>query len=143
MIVTASLAAAGTVTFKLINRCSRRDTPMSMESASEVDEEELVINEEVQEMMKLKQEELKTQCRLRGLTVGGNKRDLATRLLNYESTPDKPTAKQLATVARLEQKLGLKPSPKSLTSKAEASKRIQSLSSTIRKDPRTGQAKGS
>lgn len=90
--------------------------------------EEQVESDEVKiaKLMKLKQEELKQACATRGLAIGGNKTELAQRLL---AAPEvlKPTAKQLTYIARLEKKKGIATNPDAQLCRGIASRWIEEL----------------
>ena len=91
------------------------------------------ISDEVfNQMRRLTCEQLKQQCRIRGLKVGGLKDELIKRLLAESATAEKPTRAQLETIAKLEIRLGTPAHPDNFMSKQSASKRIESLQQLLK-----------
>ena len=86
-----------------------------------------VSQDDIDALLRNKQDVLKEQCRLRGLKVGGNKTQLAVRFLTEVAKPAAPSAAQMQQIAQLERRLGLPVSAKSFSSKAEATKRLEQL----------------
>ena len=74
---------------------------------------------EIEELLKLKQEELKALCRERSLKVSGNKTELARRLVIYDPSnyTERPTDKQLSYLKNLERKTGKRAPAKAYVSR--------------------------
>lgn len=66
---------------------------------TEVDKDD---ESEVEQLLKLKQSELRELCMQKELAISGNKRELASRIVNWKPLANKPSAAQLKQLHELE-----------------------------------------
>ena len=85
----------------MVNKCCRRrkaaDASKETEVTTVVDKDG-----EIEQLLKLKQAELREICMQKGLAISGNKSELASRIASWKPQANRPTATQLKQLHELE-----------------------------------------